>query len=125
MRQVIAMFFGMPAPLNWAVGRTEGRFLSRVESSPLMEVLPREYDELEKPVTYEDTHDTGTGWIVKRSQSFAMPTIERGRLIGSQLDDRLPPIDSAFFVADGSESPLRPEPPSGSKSGPVARRFPV
>lgn len=69
------------------------------QSPPSMEVLPREYGEGEKPVTYQDSLDGASGWIMKRSQSYAMPTIERGRIVAGLLGQRLPPLDSAFFVA--------------------------
>jgi hypothetical protein len=62
----------------------------------MMKVVPREYDQREKPVTYQDTVNDKGDWFVERRQSFAMPTIERERLANSKLDNRLPRPDLAF-----------------------------
>ena len=69
------------------------------QSPPQMEVLPREYEERQKPVTYRDTLNRDGTLIVERSQAFAMPTIEGGRLMKGEFSSRIPPLDAAFRVA--------------------------
>jgi len=67
------------------------------QSRPVMEVLPREYSEREKPVTYRDTLDVERGLIVERCQTFRLPTIERGRLTHPRFRGcRFPPLEAAF-----------------------------
>jgi hypothetical protein len=72
-----------------------------VQSRPMMEVLPREYDEREKPVTYQDTLDAESGWIIKRRQSYAMPTVESERILYTKLQERIPPLVAAFLPGGG------------------------
>lgn len=86
------------------------------QSRVMMEVVPREYHEREKPVTYRDTLDHERGLIVQRCQAFDMPTIERGRLTKPLISDaeRMPPFESAFRVVpvnvgeNAENSPSRP-----------------
>lgn len=43
-----------------------------------------------------DDEEDNAGWIARRRQSFAMPTIERERLLSPLLGSRRPGSDSAF-----------------------------
>ena len=86
---------------------------------PIMEVLPGKDT---GRLNTSDSLDAG-GWIFERWQVFDIPTIERGRILACRLDDRMPPPDSAFFVAGVPEAPIRPKPSRRSESGADERKF--
>lgn len=71
---------------GWARGLTPH------EAEPRMELWP------EQPGPgIRDVFDAA-GLIVGRHQTFALPTIERERLVNSRLNERLPPLNTAFRV---------------------------
>jgi hypothetical protein len=37
-----------------------------------------------------------SGWIVRRHETFVMPTIERDRILQTKLNERIPSLDIAF-----------------------------
>jgi hypothetical protein len=58
---------------------------------PMMEVTPGRVN------CRRQSRDTvKSGWIVSRHETFAMPTIERERILQTKLDVRMPLIDMAF-----------------------------
>jgi hypothetical protein len=66
-----------------------------VHAEPLMEVIARAstrhgredvVDELER------------GWIIRRSESFSMPTIERERITNPEFNERMPPVSAVFWA---------------------------
>jgi hypothetical protein len=60
-------------------------------SQPMMEVVPESADRRRA------SQDVVEGeWIVSRRECFAMPTIERGRILQSRLGDRIPSGDMAI-----------------------------
>jgi hypothetical protein len=59
--------------------------------APMMEVVPPDSG---RPAT-EDILD-GQGRISRRLQTFAMPTIERERVLKPRFNDRVPPLETAF-----------------------------
>ena len=64
-------------------------------SEPVMHVLPEDRDHIGETDDEEDE----AGWIVRRRQRFAMPTIERERLLAPELGSRRPGLASAFRLA--------------------------
>lgn len=63
-----------------------------VRAEPVMELHPPD----EQRLFTTDVIDDATGWITSRTQTFAMPTIERGRITGGDFEDRLPLPSMAF-----------------------------
>ena len=72
-----------------------------VFTEPVMELIP---NRTVRPGTV-DVIDKESGWIVERRQVFAMPTIERERLLCTDFTDRMPLIESAFRVGEVPERP--------------------
>ena len=62
-----------------------------IYTEPTMEVVRRD---VSCHRTCEDTSDHG--YIISRRECFAMPTIERERILRSVLNERLPSIETAF-----------------------------
>jgi len=73
-------------------GAWASRMPARRVPEPMMEVLPPNQ---ERPDT-EDIFDGKHEWITSRRQTFAMPTIERERLLDTKLYERNPPLNAAF-----------------------------
>jgi hypothetical protein len=87
---------------GWGDRRPEAaRRTGPVFTEPVMELIPKG---TVRP-GIEDVIDKESGWIVERRQVFAMPTIERERLLCTDFTDRMPRIESAFRVG---EVPVRP-----------------
>ncbi len=61
--------------------------------SPVMEVDPHN---LYQRMKTEDILDEQSGMIISRRQTFAMPTIERDRLLSTKINSRLPPLSAVF-----------------------------
>jgi hypothetical protein len=74
--------------------RGKERFLP-VQIEPVMELIEARAD---RPNAH-DTFDETLGWIALREQTFEMPTIERERLLNSELNHRLPAITDVFSRA--------------------------
>jgi hypothetical protein len=73
-----------------------------VKEEPVMEVVP-----LMNRAESEDTYDGE--WITTRRETFAMPTIERERLVNTKFHNRTPTIDEAFSVTERvTPSPQQP-----------------
>lgn len=70
-----------------------------IYSAPMMEVVPPVPSR--QPST-EDVMDELTGWITNRRQTFAMPTIERERLLNTKVRERMPSPASVFRCVQGS-----------------------
>jgi hypothetical protein len=68
-----------------------------IHAEPKMEVIPRGCVCLatEDVLDYEQGWK---GWITERTQTFAMPTIERERLLNTDFNRRMPTLDAAFCV---------------------------
>jgi hypothetical protein len=64
---------------------------------PVMEVIAEASD---RHVMRSDIADTLDGveckWIVSRCETFTMPTIERARIVNSELNERMPSLSMAF-----------------------------
>jgi hypothetical protein len=74
--------------------------LAPIDAEPKMEVVPAETaDGGNKLESYaEDVRDEHFGWIVHRRQTFAMPTLERERVLSTTLEPRQPLLGSAFWA---------------------------
>jgi hypothetical protein len=69
-----------------------------VKAEPVMEVVPL----MNRVARSEDTYDGE--WITTRRDTFAMPTIERERLLNTKINHRMPTADEAFSAAKGAAS---------------------
>ena len=69
----------------WAKG------LAPATIEPMMEVVPRAFG---RNGTEDEIDDEGR--IIERRQTFGMPTIERARLLDTNINERTPSLDTAF-----------------------------
>lgn len=65
-----------------------------MSAEPMMEVLSGRVRASET----EDLLDNVGEWIMRRRERFAMPTLERERIVACWPNDRMPPMSSAFRV---------------------------
>jgi hypothetical protein len=73
------------------------RDLAPVDAEPRMEVVPsRTTDRPKKPGYADDVRDEQLGWIVRRRQTFPMPTLERERILSRKFEPRQPLLSSTF-----------------------------
>lgn len=78
---------------GWSVRRPQWvRDMAPMITDPVMEIFPRD---VKRPMT-EDVIEQGL--IICRRQTFPMPTLERDRVIHTQVADRVPAAESAFLV---------------------------
>jgi hypothetical protein len=61
---------------------------------PMMEVVA---ENVARHRLSEDAVESG--WIMRRREIFVMPTIERERILQTELNERIPPIDMVFRLA--------------------------
>ena len=80
---------------------TWAKDLAPVHAEPKMEVVPAgTADAANKLLSYaEDVRDEQLGWIIRRHQTFAMPTLERERILNTTLTERRQPLLSSIFSA--------------------------
>lgn len=78
---------------------TWAKDLAPVHAEPKMEVVPAgTADAANKLLSYaEDVRDEQLGWIIRRRQTFAMPTLERERILNTTLTERRQPLLSSTF----------------------------
>jgi hypothetical protein len=75
----------------WAKGT------SAIRGEPVMEVIPEASDRhLMRADIVDALDDVERKWIVSRCETFAMPTIERARIVNSELNERMPSLSMAF-----------------------------
>jgi hypothetical protein len=65
-----------------------------VRAEPVMDVLPGRVRSSEPEDLLDDTGE----WIMRRRERFAMPTLERERIVTCWPNDRMPPLSSAFRI---------------------------
>jgi len=53
---------------------------------------------LQRQGVFEDIRDEQSGWIACRRETLSMPTLERERILSSKVEDRIPPLSSAFCL---------------------------
>ena len=71
-----------------------------VRSEPVMEVIPEASDRhLAREDIIDALDDVEQKWIVSRCEIFAMPTIDRERIINCEPYERRPALDNAFYAA--------------------------
>lgn len=86
----------------------EGLWPAAVE--PKMEVLPTKDSTRAVDVLDE------RGWITERREVFAMPTIERERILAGPVEHPMPPYDSVFNLSEPPARPPRPRQRHGRDS---------
>jgi hypothetical protein len=63
-----------------------------VGAEPVMHALVSKESRRDRETVDEEYWE----YILRRRQTFAMPTIERGRLLSAKLNDRMPTLDAVF-----------------------------
>lgn len=76
------------------LGSWSSRLPAKREPEPMMEIKPRNSDRHSNTRDFVDEK----GLITKRIQTYAMPTIERARILDTRLNTRIPLLDTAFCL---------------------------
>ena len=69
-------------------------------SEPVMHVLPED----RRKIRETDDEEDKSGWIIRRRQNYAMPTIERERILAPSSDSRRPGLASAFRLCKPTQT---------------------